>query len=462
MMWLIAGFVLAQLAIAQSTTLKELKGSVELQPRENICSFHVKIDTHTLIHQVMACYGLSASIDAAVPLRQISFQIDNVNFPKALEALELVTGTFAVPLNGKQAHFYPDTEENRKHYERVQMGTIRLSGMSPSEMSDVAGLLRSILEARTYSVETSSKVMTIRAPQRELVSLDALLHELLNGRSVVLLDVELYEMDKSKTRDIGIVLPGSTQLFNVASEVRRILSANADAVKQILANGLAEAGDYEKIVGILIASGVVTDSAFNSPFVVFGGGLTEMGLNIGNVAANIILNSSEVRSLKQLQLRLLDQEQGTIQAGLRYPTLISKTSNAGSSSSSATSIPQFQYQDLGVTLKATPRIHESQQIALAVDLSVSALTGTSLNDLPIISNRQYTGQVVLHSGQSALLVGALARQSSVDMTGLPFEAANTHRNATHDVMEVILMVTPHIIRTAHDKAAGTLFLIPTR
>jgi type II secretory pathway component GspD/PulD (secretin) len=339
------------------------------------------------------------------------------------------------------------------------MGTISLSGMSASEMSDVAGLMRSMLETGKYTLEAKSNSMTIRAPQHELVPLDALLQELLKGRSVVLLDVVLYEMDKSKARDIGIVLPGSTKLFNVASEVSRILSANADAVKQIIANGLADAGDYEKIIGILIASGVVNDSAFNSPFVVFGGGLTEMGLNIGSLAANMVLNSSDVRSLKQI--RLLDQEEGTIRSGLRYPILISTTSNIGTSSSDAHRIPQFQYQDLGITLKVTPRISQSKEVSLALDLAVSALIGTSIGDLPVISNRQYKGNVDLQAEQSALLVGTIAKQSSADITGLPISTATTNRTATNDVMEMILMVTPHIVRVAHDEPTSPLFLPPT-
>ncbi|WP_263419501.1 type II secretion system protein GspD [Terriglobus albidus] len=408
---------------------------------------------------MLNAYDLEASIDITVPQRQVSLQIDDASLQQALEALELVTGTFAVPWEETQAHFYEDTVENRKRYEYLQMGTIRLLGMSAAEMNDIAGLMRSILETGTYALETNANGITIRAPQRELLPLDALLHELLNGRSVILLNVELYELDKNKTHNIGLTLPGSTNLFHVATEISQILSANADAVKQIVASGLADATDYEKIVAILIASGLVKDSVFNSPFVVFGGGLTAFGLNIGDVAADLALNSSEARSLKQMQLRLLDQEQGTIRIGSRYPILISKTSNIGSSSSGST-VPQFQYQDLGVTLKVTPRIHESEQIALNLDLTVAALTGTGIGDLPILSNRQYTGEAVLRSGQSALLVSLLEKQVSAALTGLPLNA-EPHRNAEHDAMEIILMVTPHIVRMAHDKSAGAIFPLPT-
>ena len=437
----------------------ELKQAVELKPSEKHCSFHTRTDTQTLIRQVLGAYDLEASIDITVPQRQVSLQIDDASLQQALEALELVTGTFAVPWETTQAHFYEDTIENRKRYEYLQMGTIRLLGMSAAEMNDIAGLMRSILETGSYALEANANSITIRAPQRELLPLDALLHELLNGRSVILLDVELYELDKSKTRNIGLTLPGSTNLFHVATEISQILSANADAVKQIVASGLADAGDYEKIVAILIASGAVKDSVFNSPFVVFGGGLTELGLNIGDIAADLALNSSEARSLKQMQLRLLDQEQGTIRIGSRYPILISKTSNIGSSSSDST-VPQFQYQDLGITLKVTPRINQSEHIALNLDLTVAALTGTGIGDLPILSNRQYTGEAVLRSGQSALLVSLLEKQASAALTGLPL-SAEPHRNAEHDVMEIILMVTPHIVRMAHDRSAGTILLLPT-
>jgi type II secretory pathway component GspD/PulD (secretin) len=436
----------------------ELKQSVELKPSEKRCSFHTRTDTHALIRQVLAAYDLEASIDITVPQRQVSLQIDNVSLQQALEALELVTGTFAVPWEATQSHFYEDTLENRKRYEYLQMGTIRLLGMSAAEMNDIAGLMRSILETGSYTLQANTGSITIRAPQRELLPLDALLHELLNGRSVILLNVELYELDKTKTRNIGLTLPGSTNLFHVATEISQILSANADAVKQIVASGLADATDYEKIVAILVASGLVKDSVFNSPFVVFGGGLTESGLNIGDIAADLALNSSEARSLKQMQLRLLDQEQGTIRIGSRYPILISKTSDVGSSSSGST-VPQFQYQDLGITLKITPRINESERIALNLDLTVAALTGTGIGDLPILSNRQYTGEAVLRSGQSALLVSLLEKQASAALTGLPL-SAEPHRNAEHDVVEIILMVTPHIVRMAHDKSAGTVFLLP--
>jgi hypothetical protein len=439
----------------------EVDGIVELHPQEKMCSFHLHTEVHALLTQVFGCYGLESSSDTTVPTRQVSLDIEEVPFDVALEAVQLVTGTFAVPVTPTRALLFADTAENRRLHEHIALGTLRLIGMSPAEINDVHGVLRSLLESSHYSLQPGAGELTMRAPAQELLPLYAMLSELLNGRSEVLLEAEFYEIDKSRTRDVGVTLPGSTQLFNVASEVSRILATNADAIKQIVANGLADAGDYQKIIAILIASGVLKDSAFNSPFLVFGGGLTEMGLNVGNVAADLVLNSSEVRSLKQAQLRLLDREEGSLRVGTRYPILVSSTANVGSSSSSAQFVPQIEYENLGINLKATPHINQSGEVALALDLTISALTGQSIGDLPVLSNRQYTGEVVLHSGQSALVVGVMAKQTDTDKTGTAVTSA-THRSGTSNVMEIVLMVTPHILRLSHDTLAGAVFLTPAR
>jgi len=146
----------------KSTLVNELSTAFELQPQDTLCSFHIRADIPTLIRQVLSGYGIEVAIDPAVPQRETSFDIDNVPFQEALEALGLVTGTFEVPMSPKQAFVLRDTPDIRKRYEHVQLGTINLSGMNAVEMSDVAGLARSILETGPYTLEAKSNSMTIR------------------------------------------------------------------------------------------------------------------------------------------------------------------------------------------------------------------------------------------------------------------------------------------------------------
>jgi type II secretory pathway component GspD/PulD (secretin) len=181
----------------------------------------------------------------------------------------------------------------------------------------------------------------------------------------------------------------------------------------------------------------------------------------------MLLNSSDARSLNQLQVRVLDQEEATIRSGERYPIMTSSYSSLASGSSSANqTIPQIQYEDLGLTLKVRPHIGLENRVSLNLDMKLSSLAGASLNNIPILSNRQYTGVVSLQLGDSALLVSDISKQESREITGAPgfsdipgFSLA-TNRQDTKDIMELAIVITPHLVRSAHQEVFGPIQLLP--
>jgi len=265
-------------------------------------------------------------------------------------------------------------------------------------------------------------------------------------------------------------------------------------VQQIIASGLANAGDDIAIVAILVATGVVSGTVFNQPFALFGGGITQSGLTLNQGAtANLSLNSSDSRILDQVQLRIQDQEDATIRSGMKYPIITSTYSNVATTSlgipgvsqagisselqslgiSSAAlqssvnqTIPQVQYQDLGLTLKATPHIQQNKDVTLKIDFKIDSLSGQSANGNPILNSQQYTGSVTLLQGETALLVSNLTRQQTSAVSGIPglnelpgFQST-TNNNAGLDVAKLVILITPHIVRLSHTHPASQLVMLP--
>jgi len=241
---------------------------------------------------------------------------------------------------------------------------------------------------------------------------------------------------------------------------------NASLVKQLLASDPSLAGNYAAILAALIASGTLTGTVFNSPFAVFGGGLTEMGLGLSGVNVNMLLNSSDTRSFDQLQVRVLDQEEATIRSGERYPIMTSSYSSLVGSSSSAPTIPQIQYQDLGLTLKVKPHLEGDNAVSLNLDLKLNSLAGSTINNIPVLNNREYAGTVSLRFGDSALVASSMSKQDSLEITGVPglsdipgLQDA-TNRQDTIDSMELAIVITPHLVRLAHRSTAEPMLLLP--
>lgn len=465
---------------------------IELRPQTGRRSFHVRIDERALINQVFGAWGIHPTIDQSVGTEVIPYDIDDANFAQTESALALATNTFFVPLDPARVLVAKDTRENRSKYERQAEETFYLTGLSNEDQTAMATLAREDFGAKSAVADPGQSALTVRAPVPDLTALDGTLQSLLQGRSEIQLDVVMYEVDRTKATTIGALLPTQTNLFNVYSEATSILQQNASLVQEIISSGLAQPGQWEQILAILFASGQVSNSLF-SDFATFGGGLTLTGLSTSGATANLQLNSSDVHAVDQMQLRLLDREQGVMKVGERYPIMTSDyggipgssvnipgLSTSGLSSTlqnlginasaleslASEAIPQIQYQDLGLSLDVTPHLLGSHGVSLKLDLKLTALNGDSYNGVPALNEREYQAISSLNIGESAVLVTALNRQQTDAITGipglndLPGFADATNNSANFNYSELAIVITPHIVRLTHQEDADKMFLVP--
>jgi general secretion pathway protein D len=465
--------------------------AIELTPKPGKQSFHFRSSEQDVLRRVLDAYGLRMVDDGSLAPKTVRFDADDVDYAQAAQLLKLVTNSFVVPLDPVRVLVAKDTKENHEKYDRLSLETLYLPGLTASEFSDMSNIAKNVLGVQQATVQPGAGTLTVRAPVGNLMALNQTFADLLDGKSEVLLDVKIYEVENTRTRLYGIQLPQTTTVFNVPSELNSVISSNSSLVQQIISSGLASAGDYAAIAAILIASGEVTSSILSSPFATFGNGLTLTGLSTGGITGNLSLNSADTRSLDQVQIRLDDNAEGTIRSGTRYPITTSSYSSIASTSvnipgitsaglsgilgglginasslSTATPIPQVQYQDLGLTFKVTPRIERNDDVVLKLDLKIQALQGASLNGLPVLTNRSYTADIHLRNGASALVVGNLSRQESNAVSGnpglseLPGFTALSSTTKEFDVSNLAILVTPHILRRRRNNMMGPVIPLP--
>ncbi len=461
-------------------SLNELGGPIQIAPAAGAHSFHLRSSQRQVIQQVFKGFGIEATVDDSVRSTQVRLDLDDVRFRQAMRALSLVTNTFYVPLDPHRVLVARDSYQNRQNLVPQELETIYLSGLTAEELTEMGNMARNVFEATQVNVDQSAGKMTIRAPYDTLEALNETLRELIAGRDQVLLEVRLIQIAHTSQRNTGIQPPQTLTAFNVYAEEQQILSQNASLVQQIISSGLAAPGDTEAIIAILIASGQVTSSLFSNGLALFGGGLTLSGFSPPPITANLSLNSSDSRELDQIQVRLGDGEAGTIREGEKYPIETSSYSNLGTgglnipglnspglSSSlgglaglaselgagAETTIPQVQYQDLGFTLKTTPKVLRSGEVALTLDLKIDSLAGTALNGIPILDDQAYAGVVTVPSGQAVALLSELDKEQSRAISGVPgiseVPGLNdvTDINNTKNYASLLVVITPHVVRS---------------
>jgi tetratricopeptide (TPR) repeat protein len=174
---------------------------------------------------------------------------------------------------------------------------------------------------------------------------------------------------------------------------------------------------------IEVPVGTTPDSIATADF--NGAGLPDVVMtNFGSNSASIILDSS---------------------------SLIGLLSGSGV----GTQFPNAQYIDIGLKVKATPRVHENGDVSLQFEFTLSSLAGNSLNNIPVLNNQEIHQSVRVQRDQSALLAGYLAPERTTTLNGTPGLAnlplnglvgGTTSTQFTNT--EVLILVTPRIVDSA--------------
>jgi Flp pilus assembly secretin CpaC len=123
-----------------------------------------------------------------------------------------------------------------------------------------------------------------------------------------------------------------------------------------------------------------------------------------------------------------------------------------------TPYPSVEYLDLGVKLKATPRLHADNEVTLQLSMEIRALSGNSLNDIPIVSNRTVEQTVRLRENESTLLSGFEDVEADHGENGLPGISTLPGMNVilgdltrTDNDDEVLILITPKRLQPTERK-----------
>ena len=450
-----------------SPTLQIVEESrpVEVQPAKERHDFDFRGDSRQLWQQVAQAYRIGAQLDDSVTTRQVRMTVQGVDFATAADIAARLTKTFWVPLAANQILVAADTPEARRQLQPMGLHTfyVRNAG-SPQELTEVLGILRNIFDIRYASLSPAQDTLTVRAPQATMQAVVRFLHYLPSGRPQVMLDVDVYEVNRSVLRSLGVGLPLQYTLFNVPSEARNLLSSGSgqDLINQLIASGAINQGNVSGVEALIAQFLSGQTSIFSQPFATFGGGTTLSGLVVPPASLTASLNQSSFRSLTHITLRAGDNEPATLHIGSRYPILnatfapIYNTpaiAQVLGNQSYQAAFPSFTYEDLGLTFKSTPQIHGDEAVTLNTELSVKQLTGQSVNGVPVLSNREYKGAIRVPNGSTAIMIGAVSESETRGLTGPPFLSlipgvrnfvSTTNRNKSEN--ELLITITPHIVR----------------
>jgi general secretion pathway protein D len=353
------------------------------------------------------------------------------------EALNLILNTnqlFAKRVGPDRLLIIPDTKQKREQYEELQIRTFYLSN---AKAKDMANLLRTILETKRVYVNEPLNTVVIRDQPAKISLAEQII--LANDRqdAEVLFDVEVLEVNRTKTQKLGLnfakqagfgIFPNT---LDSDGNVREFLTAPATWT-------------YRQL----------TDLGKDSYLFTFP----------SSVLLNFFKQESEAKTLSSPKLRILNNQKGSINVGDQVPILLSTTNvlpgQAATGAVPTTStVTSIEFKDTGIKLTIEPQVHLNNSITLRLQIEVTRLGDrVVLQNDPLITQFRFgkrTADTALNirDAETVVLAGLIAeedrktRESVPGVDDIPLIGDALSNTDTDKVTtEVILVVTPHIVR----------------
>ena len=440
-------------------------GEIRLRPGAEPATFHFTGDVRDLFTQLASAYRVTVQFDDSVTSKTVRFNVDDVDFFTALKLACRASKTMWAALDSRQFLVAADTNDNHRQFDRMSLRTFILPAHSaPQEVTDLVTTLRTMFDLRFVTSGQTADIIEVRAPQVVLDGVTRLMAQLSTGqRPQVMLDVRVYQINHQLTRDIGLHVPNTFNMFNIpAAALAGLAGQNIqDLINQLIASGGINQAGGTSLSALLAQLQGQQNSIFSQPLATFGGGLTFMGLSLDKLAAALSLNESWVRSLEHMTMRAAQGGDATFHLGTRYPILNAsyapifnspQISQVLGNQSYIAPFPSVSYEDLGLNLKAKPVVHANGDVSLQLELQVRSLTGQSNNGVPVISNREYKGSINLRDGEPAVVAGQVSRTDQRSLSGLPalgsipgLNTAVTTTNRQEEEDELLIVITPHVL-----------------
>lgn len=439
--------------------------NVELHPAPGKRNIHAGPDMRSIYAQIGRAFGVTFDFDPNITNHQFRLDLDNVDFYTATSFLGKVTKTFWAPVSDNEAIVANDTQEMRLNYERMAVRTFYINNVNAAaDLNDLANVMRVIFNMRYISVDATRNTITVRAPRNDIDAMGAFIDSIMDAKPEIMLVLNEYEFDADKLYNYGLNLQTDFTVFNIPSEIRRVLGSDAQSViDQLNQNGTI---DPSKISPSDLSN--LQNSPLLQPFLFFGKGLGLTGITTLPITGQLSFSKSFSANLEHLNLRAIDGEPATFRVGNKFPIVTANFSAVTVNSNglaNAGSTPQFQYVDLGLTLKITPHYESGGHIKMDMDLQIQGLGTQNFNGIPELTARSFQGNITVREGEPSVIAGAISDQELRSTKGYPglgqlpgiSSVLNSNSSQrTHN--EVMIVVTPYVIRKPfHDRGSNAIW-----
>jgi general secretion pathway protein D len=415
-------------------SLEDALGPPQLRPLSDApINLTITNDSRIVTETIAKMAGINVLFDPDYTSRRITVELTNVTLQEALDHVSLLTRTFWKPVTQNTIMVIPDTAVKRREQEQQIIKTFYLSNtITPQDLTEVVTAIRTLLETRRIQQVNSMNAIILRDTPDKVALAEKIIRDVDKAKPEVVVDVAVMEVRRDKARQLGFApgLPG-IQIPITFTPTGGGTGTGDDG------NGTSNTVPLNRLDSI---------------------GSQDWSITLPGGQLNAILTDSQTKILQRPEVRASDGMRATLRIGDRVPiaTGAYQPGVAGQAVSALVNT-QFQYQDVGVNMDITPKVHQNQEITLKVRVEVSSVTSTAEPvpgvRQPVIGQRIIEHDIRLREGEMNVLGGILQSGATHSVSGIPglsqiplLKYLFSNVSDTVAENEVLIVLRPHTVR----------------
>ncbi len=409
---------------------RRLMPPVELRPSKKNSSFRLNESVGETYEAVAREFGLKVIFDSDFDReKEVGFELDEVDFTEAVRVLNDVARAIVVPVTPEVFLVAEDSASKRTELEPMATAIIPVpDAMTDEEVQQMGQAVQQVLEVKRLQTDRANRQVVLRDTVHRVRLAREIYRQLSQARGEVVLEVDLIAMNETEQVDFGVKLPTAFPLTNFSTVWRN----------------------------------QPPDGSSGVPLLGIGAGQTVFGVAIADALLTAKRTRSSGRSLQRFQLRSAHGQPATLNIGERFPIINARFSavvinqqirDETQAGTLRQPFPSFTFEDLGLNFTATTNVHDANEVSIEFELEVQLLSGSAVNDIPILSNRSFNSAIRLRTDQTAVITGMKiferrknrsgpAWLSQIPWLGRLFSDQSNQFN----VSELIVTLRPRIVR----------------
>jgi len=354
--------------------------------------------------------------------KDIPYSVDLTDrtFEQALNSLCMATKNFHRVIDERSLIIVPDLPAKRIQYELTAVKTFYLSNIKAEDLqASLLPILRSQFRAPQFMVDKNLNSITLRDTPDVLELAGKLIKLWDKPRGEVVIDLEIMEVSRQKLKKFGL-----------------------------------ELDQYVMGLGYGGGENPPTDSGWFDLSKIDFSKKANFQVTMPSAFLNFLESDQDTKIIAQPRLRGIEGEEMSYLVGDKIPIPRTSFTPFAAGGIPQQPITSFDYEDVGIDIKITPRIHFEGEITLELELNVKSVGGTGIADIPIISTREIKNVIRLKDGETNLLAGLLKDEERVSAKGIIglksipiLGGLFSSTEKTVQQWDVLMTITPYIIRS---------------